>query len=280
MATKSLLIRTTRACAALLALFACSSDDGPGAMEATDFCQAYVDAACDGLEQCCGGITGVDASTCRSAANTYCQESLLTVDDRGIAPTGPNVPARIVFDFDEEGAAAAIARVKSSFARCEGAPVDVVFDDTHYLGEPGTECLAHQDCAEGTRCEHPALAVFGTCIWAPLEGEGCSDVCAAKDLWCGQDRGEPVCVALRGEGESCDEVPCAEGLACLDASSTIGGGGRSVCGRRGADGDPCTDDPECDSYLCVNGRCNGGASAREVFCSYFQPLSGLGSLAP
>jgi hypothetical protein len=279
-ATKSLLIRSMPACAALLALLACSSDDGAGAMEATDFCQAYVDAVCGGIEQCCSEITRVDTSACRSAANVYCQEELLTVDDRGIAPTGPNVPARIVFDFDEEGAAAAIARVKSAFARCEGVPSSVVFDDTHYLGEPGTECLAHQDCAEGTRCAHAPQAVFGTCVLAPLEGQECSDVCAAKDLWCGQDRGEPVCVALRGEGESCDELPCEEGLACLDASSTIGGGGRSICGRRGADGDPCRVDAQCDSYLCVNGRCNGGGSPREVFCSFFSPSTGLGSLAP
>jgi len=278
--TKSLPIRFMPVCAALLALFACSSDDSAGAMEATDFCQAYVDAACDGLEQCCGGLTGVDTSACRSAANSYCQNTLLTVDDRGIAPTGPNVPARIVFDFDEEGAAAAIARVKSAFARCEGLPVNVAFDDTHYLGEPGTECLAHQDCAEGTRCEHPPLAVFGTCVLAPLEGQQCSDVCSAKDLYCGQDRGEPVCVALRGEGESCDELPCGEGLVCLDASSTIGGGGRSICGKRGADGDPCSDDSQCDSFLCVNGGCSGGASPREVFCSYYSPPTGFDAWAP
>ena len=281
MATKSLLIRSMLACAALFAAFACSSDDEPGAMEAIDFCESYVDAMCDGLERCCGDAQGVDQAACRSLERSYCEDMLLTLDDRGLAPSGPNVPARIVFDFDEEGAGATLERVNGVFGRCQGDAY-VTFDDTHYLGEPGTECLAHRDCAEGTRCEHPPRAVFGTCVLAPLEGQACTDVCAANDLVCVQDQNESVCIARRGEGESCDDQSCEDGLSCMSVSTIIGGGGQLVCGKLGADGDSCSDDSQCDSYFCNSGRCDGGSSQDELFCGRFPAqyfLSG-GFLSP
>jgi hypothetical protein len=267
-ATKSS-IRFMLACATLLAL-ACASDDGPGSMDAVEFCESYVDAMCEGLEQCCGDATGVDQAACRSLERSYCENMLLTLDDRGMAPVGPSAPARIVFDFDEEAAAATLARVNGVFDRCQGDAY-VTFDDTHYLGEPGTECLDHRDCVEGTRCEHPPRAVFGTCVLAPLEGQPCTDVCAAKDLVCVQDANESVCVARRREGESCDDQSfqsCEDGLTCMSVSTIIGGGG-AVCGRPGADGEPCSDDSQCDSYFCSVGRCAGGSSQDELFCGRF-----------
>jgi hypothetical protein len=209
---------------ALLGVLAsCDDDGGASPMEASDFCGAYVDALCDGFESCCGaGSSG----SCRSSALRYCEDELLTLDDRGLAPTGPNVPARIVFDFDETSAGAAIARVKSSLASCDGSAALVTFADTHFLGEPGAECLRHEDCFEGMRCEQPPRAVFGTCVFAPLEGQACTDVCASSDLTCVEDRGDQVCIAPRKEGESCAQAPCESGLRCAD--TWIGGTGSDV----------------------------------------------------
>ena len=108
-----------------------------------------------------------------------CEQSILTVDDLGNPPTGPNVPARIVFDFDEAGAGAALAQLRSEYAECTGEGPHSIFDATHFLGEPGAECLRNEDCMEGTRCEHPPRAVFGTCVIAPREGAACTDVCSS-----------------------------------------------------------------------------------------------------
>lgn len=213
-------------------LTSCDDDSGASPMEASDFCDAYVEAFCDGFESCCDDSFAndqINSSNCTSLAFDYCENWLLTADDLGYAPTGPDVPARIVFDFDEASAGAAIARVKSAFARCGGA-ANVTFGDTHFLGEPGSECLRHEDCFEGTRCEHPERAVFGTCVFAPLEGQACSDVCAASDLSCSDDRGDRVCVGPRGEGESCLQAQCKEGLVCVDSwDSTFGGGASAEC---------------------------------------------------
>lgn len=230
--------------AALVLLGALSScDDGSGAspMEASDFCDAYVDAFCDGFESCCGDSFANDqlsVGRCRSVAVQYCENELLTSDDLGFGPGGANAPARIVFDFDEEGAGAAIARMKSAFGSCDGE-ARVTFGDTHFLGEPGSECLRHADCFEGTRCEHPARAVFGTCVFAPLEGQVCSDVCAGSDLSCSDDRGDRICVGPRGEGESCNQAQCQPGLVCVDSWDSSGSGANARCEeqRGGSSGD-------------------------------------------
>lgn len=281
MVTKSLLIRSVLACAALLAPAACASDDDPSPIEAEGFCEAYVDAFCEGIESCCGGSVSVDALTCRNAEQSYCLGQLLTVDDRGMAPVGANVPARIVFDFDEAGAGAAIARMRSAFSRCDGTPF-VSFDDTHFLGEPGSECLQHQDCSEGTRCEHPPRAVFGTCVLAPLEGQECVDICATDALWCAQDQGDSVCVALRTEGQSCEPLPCEAGLACvLTAGSIIGAGNQRECAKLGGAGASCDTHEQCASYSCFSGRCEGDSSDGDLFCQVvadYQGLSGLSGL--
>jgi hypothetical protein len=226
-------------------LTSCDDESGASPMEASDFCDAYVETFCEGYESCCGdSFDGqVSVGSCRSLAFDYCENWLLTSDDLGYTPTGPDLPARIVFDFDEGSAGAAIARVKSSFARCAGTPA-VTFADTHFLGEPGSECLRHEDCFEGTRCEHPPRAIFGTCVFAPLEGQVCTDVCAAADLSCTDDRGERVCVGPRGEGESCSEAQCKEGLVCADNWDSVVGGGS---------------DPRCEEQR--------GSSASDQFCA-------------
>ena len=66
------------------ALASCGDDGGPSPMAAEDFCDAYVDAFCEGLTSCCAEV-GVLA--CRQVEMSYCQDMLLTLDDRGLAPT-------------------------------------------------------------------------------------------------------------------------------------------------------------------------------------------------
>lgn len=259
--------------AVLGVLAGCSGDDGASPVVASELCEKYVEAFCEGLAACCSGEDGfgtVSEVTCRSAELSYCEQALLSVDDRGAAPIGPNVPARIVFEFDERSAGEAIDRVHSVFSRCEGEPY-VAFGDTHYLGQPGASCLQNADCIEGARCEHPARAVFGTCVLAPLEGQACTDVCASSELRCtADDNGESICVELRGEGEACWEVPCHEGLACVDVPSLIvGGSSGGECVPQRRDGQSCSVDAECSSYVCLSGRCAPDQFSSAHFCSYF-----------
>jgi len=171
----------------------------------------------------------------RQPALSCCEQSILTADDLGNPPTGSNVPARIVFDFDEVGAGAALARLRGQYAACVGDAPHSIFDDTHFLGEPGSECLRNEDCMEGTRCEHPPRAVFGTCLIAPQEGAPCTDVCSSYGLACVPDGVQYVCVAPRGEGQECEIAPCKEGLECRRL------GGALTCAASGsAGGDPST----------------------------------------
>jgi hypothetical protein len=237
MVVRSMHLRSHYAAALALlgVLTSCADGTSANPMDAADFCEAYANAFCDGSESCCSEsfpTSPIGRSRCSRLVLDYCESSLLTADDLGVAPDGPNTPARIVFDFDEAGAGAAIARVKSSFARCVGSPF-VTFGDTHFLGEPGSECLRHEDCYEGMRCEHPPRAVFGTCLFAPLEGQVCSDICAASDLECAEDRGDLICVGPRSEGESCDQAQCKPGLVCVETWDTVGGGGNARCEESG-----------------------------------------------
>jgi hypothetical protein len=258
------------ACAVLWTLCACSDDSSPTPVEASDFCEAYVDLVCQGLEKCCSDQLPLSELTCRNQTMALCEGSILTVDDRGIAPTGANVPARIVFDFDEEGAGAALSGIRAQFARCAGPGAQAMFDETHYLGDPGAECLRHEDCEEGTRCVHPALAVFGTCVMAPLEGELCEDVCAARDISCVPDaNNELVCVGPRKEGQSCEAVGCDEGLVCAETPSVSGGELRCVVGLRR--GESCSFDSECQSAFCLAGKCGDTGGELSEFCGSFVP---------
>lgn len=224
-----------RAGGPLLALALASCGAGPERIDPLGFCEALVEVQCSGLQRCCGAQGGgVDGARCRTETFEACYLRILTADDRGDAPSGPSAPARIVFDFDEVGAAAALERLRGDYAGCAGDPPPPLFGATHILGEPGAECLSHAHCVEGTRCEHPPLAVFGTCVLAPLAGAPCTDVCAARELSCLQDSsGASVCVAPRREGETCALAPCAKGLRCADEP-----GRAAVCTRDGAAVDP------------------------------------------
>lgn len=275
--TRSLVLSCVVLALAACGFAGCGSDDGGGSMSAGDLCQAYVDAMCGGLAECCDTSNEVE---CRRIELDYCVNELLTEDDRGTAPVGPNVPARIVFDFDEESAAAAIARVNGVFSRCEGLPL-VTFADTHVLGEPGAECLEQRDCVAGTRCDHPPLAIFGTCVLAPLEGQTCVDRCGASGLSCVQDGDESVCVADGSKGDSCVAAPCESGLVCVATGSVIGGGGPRTCQGPLRAGAICQVGYDCESNVCVGGRCQE-ASARESFCATFPgyALGSSGVLAP
>ena len=258
------------ALAVLGVLGACQGKVSSGSVEAADFCEEYVDVVCEGLESCCDEVTPYNDANCRREQVDVCNNFILTVDDRGIAPTGPNTPARIVFDFDEEGAAAALKTLRSQFGRCGGTRQISLFDEAHFLGEPGAECLRHEDCVEGARCEQPPLAVFGTCVMAPQEGEPCEDVCAAPEIACvADDSGDLVCVGPRKEGQSCDRVPCEEGLICMSTAGTpVSSDGPScIEGRR--IGQSCESDSECLSLYCHAGRCDDDGNELFQFCDGF-----------
>jgi len=256
--------RVAGAAAALAALAACGGDEGADPVQAAQFCEAYVETICSGLEGCCDG--SFNAQQCRFDQLESCQQNILTLDDRGIAPTGPNAPARIVFDFDEQGAGEALGRLRGLLSTCNVAGFDEsMFDATHYLGEPGAECLRNEDCVEGTRCEHPPLAVFGTCVIAPLPGELCTDVCAYREDLCVIDpadgRGLPVCVAPRDRGQTCDIVGCKRGLVCSTSPDSF----EPTCMPGGQPGDACGSDDECSSSFCNAGRCS--SSAPQYLCT-------------
>lgn len=257
-------------CLALAALGACGDDAQPAPVEASDFCEEYVDVVCQGLASCCDEVMPYNDANCRRQQVDVCNNGILTLDDRGLAPGGANAPARIVFDFDEAGAARALNELRRQLARCSGDGVATMFDETHFLGEPGAECLRNADCVEGARCEHPPRAVFGTCVRAPLEGQRCEDVCATRELSCVQDEAEHVCVALRKEGQSCDLAPCADGLVCaVSSASGAGAGSDKSCMRARRLGESCAADGECESSYCHDAVCADDGATLAGFCGSF-----------
>jgi hypothetical protein len=89
--------------------------------------------------------------------------------------------------------------------------------------------MSNVGCEDGTYCGFDQV-----CAALPTLGESCeqSFECAGE-AWCAYDTYK--CVVPAEEGESCDNVRCARGLACLyDQDFNTG-----TCIRPGDEGEPC-----------------------------------------
>lgn len=163
------------------------------------------------------------------------------------------------------------------------------------LGWGASDCAQGLFCLDAGVCADPCAPTpvgepcdWGTSICGPgrycdsddevcraLAGldESCVETECEEGLTCNS---RDYCVEIAGLDESCGETRCEDGLECLHLATgmrckpTPGEGEycegtcvgdlrcdpeQDLCLRPLADGAACVDDPQCDSWLCVDGSC-------------------------
>ncbi len=123
------------------------------------------------------------------------------------------------------------------------------------LGTLGTgeQCSTDRDCESGF-CGAETGAC-GRCVKPFRDGDKCdkAPTHCASGSWCAAGR----CQQGRKLGESCVEVPCAQGLACN------GEPGKQVCEKAGLAGDRCGEEQRCASRRGL--KCNDrGVCVRSI----------------
>jgi hypothetical protein len=86
-----------------------------------------------------------------------------------------------------------------------------------------------------------------TCKAFRAEGEPCGD---AERCDSGLQCSRGLCVAPAGAGEECGDIACRSGLWCAPRRDGV-----AACSVQAGAGAACAVDPECQSGLCLNGRC-------------------------
>ncbi len=265
-------MRTRRATAHLahlaLALtataFGCGSEaeDSPEDQYAGD----YARAACANLGTCCAE-NGLDFDR---------DECVLGA--AGFVAAGTRQAKAAGAQFDEQAAAACIARVRELTASCTPTRDDdraraacaAVWNG---VKAPGAPCDADLECRSDARgrARCMPLAAGGrrcTIMTEPAtlgdrcaQGEGTpSDTladCSASGLQCSL---AGTCVELAAHGEGCPGfVACEQGAHCDGATAT--------CAPNLAPGDTCSDDRQCDAGACIRGACGQNAVGTVAPCT-------------
>jgi hypothetical protein len=129
--------------------------------------------------------------------------------------------------------------------------------------EGAAECVAYWnrlDCTEepdaNARCSGPAG----------------SNPCALTNLFTPKLTPGDECTASLTETDAANDVECVVGSTCLPASHADNPNQFATCVSRRLDGEPCTDNDDCDFNLFCNadGDCEVKADVDEV-CSYQDP---------
>lgn len=256
-----------------------------------EFCGLLARNTCAVLRPCCeSGPFAFDEAKCVAAARQQCEvrrlrslEAGLLFDDvqagrcvRGTAVLFPGcrtpVDDPIAADVTEACRQAfhGTIRVGESCAGkhpVECAPPSLGVRVVCELGrcrerprlQGGEECAARPaDCAAGLVCDASLEPRRCTARWH-VEGAPCvpsqSRCDRSANLYCDSERTEPVCARLPGDGEPCTSaIGCARPFRCDAASS----GGNACTDAKGLF-EPCNEDAECASRLCV------GAAAKACF---------------
>lgn len=252
-----------------LLLCACGTEDGTvvGPVEPEQWSAAILTSLCDRVEDCCGfgdGQVYADQASCETALAPFFEGTFDWVAQSEAA-------GRIRWD----AAAARTCINSATSASCEAgiltedapASCERVFVP---LQQNAAECERNEECVSGLCSFATETSTLGRCA-VTAEGEPCGLECFGEgdDRFCsGGCSGELRCESTFdgvtttsscevrvevGEGDSCSERFCDDGLWCNDDN---------VCEPERAAGATCTDDRQCSE------TCDGGVCTAEDVCEF------------
>ncbi|MGZ3417548.1 MAG: hypothetical protein ACXWUG_04295 [Polyangiales bacterium] len=256
-------------------------------VSSTEFCALLARNTCAVLRPCCDGSAfAFDETKCRTNARLLCearrQKSMelgLLYDDvqagrcvRGTAilmrecrlVTDDPVAADVV-----EACRVALHGTKTLGTPCDGkTPVECAppglgervtcrgVCSKVELAKGGEDCIPGSiECEAGLVCDGTTLPRRCSAQIHPLGSpcDACSAGPCANDLRCGDSnfcdpdaKPAPVCAALPTDGQPCTTRGCSKPWRC-DTDK----GGNQVCTDGKGVGEPCGDDAECGSRLCI-----------------------------
>lgn len=224
---------------------------GPVALE--QVCQSFQDATCDYLNKC-------DVEWFYRLSIHYSCDQLIDCSE-GIDDMVRAVQAgRLAYDADMAG------RCLESFRSAPCAQLSV-FDNmpaeceqvfTGLVQQDG-ECYQDEECASGLYCNDDSQNCPGQCSSYLDVGDSCDSggFCDPEAAAC--DGNQQKCVPLAGEGESCADIDCQQGLVCIDP------GGSATCKSPAAAGESCQDNRDCQADLiCSQDKCTVPAAAGQA----------------
>lgn len=199
--------------------------------------------------------TGLYLSNAEGCAADLAQSGGLTMFFDGIAALKAGRAS-----FDAAKAAACIASLDSSCTFFKGltlpAACEAMFSG---LVDNSFQCSGDAECKSGYCKLNDAndSACPGACAAAAAAGAACSsDSACQSPLWCID--GKCAAAKFAKDGESCEELPCADGLLCMEGAADF------VCSAPIVVGQPCT----VGDYLCAKGSyCKAADAESDGVCT-------------
>lgn len=248
----------------VLAATGAGCDDGEVALE--NLCVQMQDAMCDTMKRCEFEWYFELATHQRCEDLIDCDEFEFDQLQESIDAGRMEYDARAASDCFRALRAIDCAEIGDFFSE-EGGPAacQVIFRG---LVEEDGDCYRDEECQQGTWCDASVENCPGVCRAYLAMGEDCQGAgeCDPDEADCDWEQG--VCMALAGEGESCERIDCAESLVCDWDTDT--------CIRPGLEGDACSRDVECKGLrFCLDGTCAGPAAQGQA-CSAGEDYESLG----
>jgi len=252
--------------ATLLALgcvYGCNGGGG-GPVQLDNVCEEMKDALCDYLKRC-------DLEWYFQFATRGTCEEMFDCDDMELDEMAKSVDAgRMSYDPDLAG------RCLKALRTADCANIDAIFEEmpdeceqvfTGLVAQDG-DCYREEECSEGLYCDESVSDCPGQCQPYKNLGDSCvGGDCDPDVADCDWQQG--ICVALKGAGESCEDIDCQEGLVC-DYNSDP-----AVCLDPAGEGGSCTSARGCETGLqCLSGKCTGPAGAGQA-CDIGEELEGF-----
>jgi hypothetical protein len=209
----------------LVALVACSSDEGSGLGSSDAFCSAKAETECKNLAKKCGAP---DETACKSKRVAICNNAAAAAANEGRSYRA-NAAQDCLDTIDD------VYRDGGNSITADGE-LQVTKVCERVFGGNKQE---RQSCAKTFECDGSLICSNNVCIveeTVALNG-GCANagqVCE-KGTYCQTQGGNKFCVAKNPEGEACsDSSPCIETLRCA-----------TRCVAKMPAGEPCNTNDDC-----------------------------------
>lgn len=233
----------------LVALVACSSDEGERYPDTSSFCEAKAQEECNGVAAVCGATV----EACKAKRLSPCNEAAVAATAQGRK-------------YKASLAESCLSKTRELYnARIVAPEKEAEQIDTCARVYEGT-VLKNAACKDSYECQGALVCDKGVCSdkTERKQGDPCNnpgEVCA-KGSYCGSQGQLKFCLPKKVKGDLCNaDVPCAEDFRCIGTCTE----------KKQAGGDCATNDdcasaaPSCEAARCIAKSFAAGTPACKAF---------------